>query len=305
MEKITTKNTGKYSHLCIVEREIILLGLTQGLKQFEIALLLNRSPSTISREINRNRSSIGKRLYRATWAQYQAEERKKQSHKTERIKQKKFRKFIVKWLKKGCSPEIVANMAKQENVRWKINYETIYQWIYSERHDLIPFLIKSHKNRRKRGFSKQKTSIKIPNRTMIDKRPDYINLRSYIGHWEIDTAVSRQSKAAIMVLVERRTRFVIIKKLSSKTALCMHNATVKSLINFPAKVRQSITYDNGTENTLHLLTNAKLKIESYFCKPYHSWEKGTVENRIGIIRQFFPKKTDWNNISQWDLNKVS
>jgi IS30 family transposase len=305
MDKITTKTAGKYSHLCIVERKIILLGLTQGLKQYEIALQLSRSPSTISREINRNRSSIGKRLYRVSWAQYQAEERKKQSHKRERINQKKLRRFIVKCLQNGYSPEIIANMAKQENARWKINYETIYQWIYSERHDLIPFLTKSHKNRRKRGFCKQKRSIKIPNRTMIDKRLSYINLRSCIGHWEIDTAVSRQSKAAIMVLVERRTRFVIIKKLSSKTALCMHNATLKSLINFPTKLRQSITYDNGTENALHQLTNTKLKTESYFCNPYHSWEKGTVENRIGIIRQFFPKKTDWNNISQWELNKVS
>jgi IS30 family transposase len=140
---------------------------------------------------------------------------------------------------------------------------------------------------------------------MIDKRPDYINLRSEIGHWEIDTAISRKSKAAIMVLVERRTRFVIIKKLLAKTAYCMHNATVKSLRNFPSRIRRSITYDNGTENTLHEYTNNVLGTESYFCNPYHSWEKGTVENVIGIIRRFYPKKTDWNNISQWDLNKVA
>ena len=105
---------------------------------------------------------------------------------------------------------------------------------------------------------------------MIEKRPDYINLRSYIGHWEIDTAVSRKSKAAIMVLVERKTRYVIIKKLAAKTAYCMHNATAKSLKGYPSKVRQSITYDNDTENSLHELTNKVLGIESYLCNPYHS-----------------------------------
>jgi IS30 family transposase len=215
------------------------------------------------------------------------------------------RRFIAKHLKTGYSPEIIAVLAHQKNERWKTNYETIYQWIYHDRHDLIPFLTKSHKKRRKRGGGKRKRLAKVPNRVMIEKRPDYVNLRSRVGHWEIDTAVSRQSKAAIMVLVERRSRLVIIRKLPAKTALAMHNATVNSLIKYPAKLRRSISYDNGTENALHELTNKKLKTKSYFCNPYHSWEKGTVENIIGIIRRFYPKKTDWNMVSQRDLNKVA
>ena len=305
MEKNTSKCANKYRHLSIEEREEIAIGLEKRLTQSEIALILQRSPSTISREINRNKSSIGKGRYRVGWAQFQATERKKQSHKRKRISQKKLRQFICKWLKAGYSSEIIAFKAAKENTRWKTNYETIYQWIYTERHDLIPFLTKSHKKRRKRGSGKQKRCPKVPNRTMIDKRPEYINLRSYIGHWEIDTAISRQSKAAIMVLVERQTRYVIIKKLEGKTAYCMHTATVKSLKNYPAKVRQSITYDNGTENSFHELTNKALGTRSYFCNPYHSWEKGSVENIIGIIRRFYPKKTDWKNVSQWDLNKVA
>ena len=140
---------------------------------------------------------------------------------------------------------------------------------------------------------------------MIEKRPDCINLRLRIGDWEIDTVISRKSKAAIMVLVERCTRYVIIKKLSAKTAYFTHNAAVKSLRDYPKKVRRSFTYDNGTENTLHEYTNKVLGTKSYFCNPYHSWEKGTVENVIGIIRRFYPKKTDWKHISQWDLNKVA
>jgi len=304
MKKNTSKDTNKYSHLSLEEREEIAIGLEKGLKQYEIAGILKRNPSTISREINRNTSIVKKEGYRAIRAQLKSDYRKIQSHKRQRIPNKKLRRYIYRHIRKGYSPEIIAVIAARKNERWKTNYETIYQWIYKDRKDLIPFLIKSHKKRRKRSSGNQKRG-KIPNRVMIDKRPDYINLRSKIGHWEIDTAISRQSKAAIMVLVERRTRYVIIKKLQTKTAIAMHYATVKSFKTLPSKVRGSITYDNGLENMLHERTNKVLGMKSYFCNPYHSWEKGTVENLIGIIRRFYPKKTDWNNITQWDLNKVA
>ena len=185
MEKNTSKGDGKYSHLSLSEREEIAISLEMGLTQREIAWKLQRSPSTISREIKRNKSSIGTGKYRVSWAQFQTDERKKQSHKRKRIPQKSLRRFIAKLLQKGYSPEIIAAKAMEKNIRWKTNYETIYQWIYNERRDLIPFLTRSHKKRRQRGSGKQKRCPKVPNRTMIDKRPDYINLRSYIGHWEI------------------------------------------------------------------------------------------------------------------------
>jgi len=305
MKKSTSKEAKKYSHLSLAEREEIAICLENGKKQNEIALLLGRNPGTISREIKRNNPSINNVRYRANRAQIKSVERKIQSHKRQRMPNKKLRRFICKHLQKGYSPEIIAVLAIRENAKWKTNYETIYQWIYSDRHDLIPYLTRSHKKRRKRGSGKQKRCPKVPNRTMIEKRPEYINLRSKIGHWEIDTVVSRQSKAAIMVLAERRARLVIVKKLLAKTAYNMHNATVKSLKNYPQKLRRSITYDNGTENALHEITNKVLNSKSYFCNPYHSWEKGTVENIIGIIRRFYPKKTDWKKITQWDLNKVA
>ena len=305
MIKNTSKNTKTYRHLSLSEREEIAIGLEKKLKQYEIAIVLKRSPSTISREIKRNTSIVKKLGYRANRAQLKADYRNIQSHKRQRIPNKKLRRLICKLLRKGYSPEIIAVIAAKKNERWKTNYETIYQWIYKDRKDMIPFLTRSHNKRRKRACGKQKRCSKIPNRIMIEKRPDYINLRSRIGHWEIDTAISRESKAAIMVLAERCTRYVIIKKLQAKTALAMHNTTVNSLKTLPPKARKSITYDNGLENVLHERTNKVLGTKSYFCNPYHSWEKGTVEHLIGIIRRFYPKKTDWKNITQWDLNKVS
>jgi IS30 family transposase len=295
----------KYSHLNLEEREEIAIYLEKGFKQCQIALKLARNPSTISREIKRNSPEKNIVRYRANRAQLKADERKKQNHIRQRIPKKNLRRFICKKIKIGYSPEIIVVLAKRKNSRWKINHETIYQWIYIDRQDLIPFLTRSHIKRRKSGSGKQKRCSKVPNRTMIDKRPEYINLRKGIGDWETDTIISRQSKAAVMILVNRFSRWTILKKLDQKTALLMHKAQVKSLGDLPPQLRNSITYDNGTENALHDLTNEVLGMESFFCNPYHSWEKGTVENLIGIVRRFYPKKTDWKNVTQWDLNKVA
>ena len=304
MKKNTAETEKKYSHLSLAEREEIAIGLENGLKQCEIAKLLNRNPGTISREIRRNNPSTNQVRYRANRAQLRSDIRKKEKAKRQRIPNKRLKRFIIKNLKKGYSPEIIVFLAKKKNDRWNINHETIYQWIYYDRKDLIPFLTQSRKKRRKRGSAKQKRCPKVPNRIMIEHRPNYIQLRSRIGDWETDTIVSRQSKAAVMVLANRKARFLILKKLDGKTAFSMHKAVVLSLEKFPVNVKNSITYDNGTENALHELTNKILGTKSYFCNPYHSWEKGTVENLIGIVRRFYPKKTNWNNVSQWDLNKV-
>jgi len=125
MKKNTSKSTCKYSHLNLTEREEIAISLEMGLKQCEIALKLQRSPSTISREIKRNKSSIGAGKYRVSWAEFQTRERKRLSHRRKRIPQKRLRRFISKWLKEGYSPEIIAAKAMEKNIRWKTNYETI------------------------------------------------------------------------------------------------------------------------------------------------------------------------------------
>jgi IS30 family transposase len=304
MKKITTKGEKKYSHLNLAEREEIAIYLEKGMKQYEIALILKRSPSTISREIRKNISCKYLKQYRANRAQRRADYRKLFKPKRQRIPNKRLKNFICKYLKKGYSPEIIAFMATEHNKRWKTNYESIYQWIYNDRQDLILFLTRSHKKRWKRCTLNKKRCQKIPNRIMINKRPDYINLRSHTGHWEADTVISRQSKAALMILVERCTKFTIIKKLPAKTAFFIHKAIVASRKDPHCNIR-SITYDNGTENAFHELTNKTLGCKSYFCNPYHSWEKGTVENIIGVLRRFYPKKTDWKYVTQCDLNKVA
>jgi IS30 family transposase len=204
----------------------------------------------------------------------------------------------------GWTPELIAGRIKHEGLHVTTNPESIYQWIYSDRRDLINHLPRSHRKRRKRGSAKYKHASKIPNRIPLENRSDLANSRQEPGHWEADTAVSRQSKAAIAVMVERTTRLVKIYKLPSKSALNMQNALIESLQSEPTHLRKSITYDNGTENTTHASVNQALGTLSFFCQPYHSWEKGSVEQSIGLVRRTYPKKTDWDLVSQHDLDII-
>lgn len=145
---------------------------------------------------------------------------------------------------------------------------------------------------------------RIKNRVSLALRPPEANDRCEVGHWESDSVVGADRKRALNVLVERKTRLTHITLLTAKTAEATQKAIVKRLKNYPNEMKQSITYDNGTENTLHTLINKKLATKSFFCEPYHSWEKGTVEQTNGLIRRIFPKGTDFNNVTSADINRV-
>ncbi len=253
-----------YRHLTLEEREEIAIGLASGSSKRAIARLLNRNPSTISRECSRNKPPLNRVRYRANCAHQRSCDHQKKSHHRERI--------------------------KQESLLPTTIYESIYQWIYSERRDLISLLPRAHRKRRKRGSAKYKHVSKIPNRVPIENRPLDTDSREEIGHWEADTSVSRQSKMAIAVVLERATRLVKIRLFSSKSAHNMTQALIDCLLPLPTHFRKSITYDNGSENTSHEATNAHLGTSSYFCTPYHSWEKGSIEQVIGLIRRTYPKK---------------
>lgn len=304
MVKNNTSNTISYTHLNVEEREEIAIGLEKKKSISKIAKEIGRSKSTVSREIKRNSPSQNCVRYRANRAQMRRDLRAKKSHQRMRLKCKEIIKYAEKKLHERWSPEQIAGRLLIDMPGYSTNYESIYQWIYSERRDLIAFLARGHRRRKKRGSAKYKHCNKIPNRVPIEERPDDVNLRVTAGHWETDTAVSRQSKDAVQITIERSTRFCKLKKLPSKTADNMHRALVRTLQKLPAFLRLSITYDNGTENARHEKTNTALGTKSYFCRAYHSWEKGSVENCIGLLRRYFPKKTDWSLISQKDLDKI-
>lgn len=303
--KITLKNN--YKHLSSEERDKIAILRAQGNSLNKIAKMINRNKSTISRELKRN-SSPTYDVYLPHKANQRAKSRKQLSGTRQRLKNPTVRTFVINKLELGWSPELIAGSLPLHYPKLTISHEAIYQYIYDKRirkqRDLTTYLVRAHKKRYNRGHSRKHRKSHIPNRISIEERPKHIEKRIQPGHWEADSMVSRQSKPAIAVMVERKSRFVLLEKLFRKTSLNFSSAIHSRLIDYPKHLRRTITYDNGSENVDHGLINKYLSTKSYFCNPYCSWEKGSVENSIGLVRRYLPKKTDFAKLSYQELTRI-
>lgn len=207
-------------------------------------------------------------------------------------------------LQAGWSPELIAGRLSGQARRARISHEAIYQWIYSEARELIATLARSHRRRLRRGYSRKHRKPHIPGRISIQQRPTHIATRRHVGHWEVDTAVSRKSTAALAVVAERKSRFVKVRRLPDRTAHSLRVTLNRSMARYPRRLRRSFTYDNGSENVEHQRVNRCLRSKSYFCQPMHSWEKGTVENRIGLIRRRYPKGTNFAELTAREIKQL-
>jgi len=294
----TTDTRRLYRVLSPTEREEIMIGLRQEKSIRSIAASIDRDPSVISREIHRNSTEDG--LYQSYWAQKRSERRHRSSRQRERIGDEVIRTYIRKKLKLGWSPEQIAGRIGLDLPDKAISHETIYQYIFKKEPSLTQFLVCGRKKRRKR-VNKRAKRVMITHRTGIEERPERANTRQELGHWEADTAVSRQSKEAIMVLQERKLGLTLIEKIARCAPAEMNEAIVKRLSAFPINWRKSITFDNGQENRYHTEIRNILGVATYFCNPYSSWEKGSVENAISLTRREWPKNTDYGLISQEEI----
>ena len=216
----------------------------------------------------------------------------------------KQRELVEKHIRLGWSPELIAGRLSIEYPEESISHEAIYQWIYQDATHLIAFLVRAHRRRKHRGYSRKHKKSHIPERISIRERPAAVLKRRQIGHWEADTISCRKSYQAVQVSVERKARYAKLAKLKAKTSRAMSVALIRRLCRYPAKMRRSITYDNGPENAEHMRTNKVLGTASYFCEPFRSYERGTVENTIGLVRRFIPKKTNLAKVSQDHLTKI-
>lgn len=297
-------NNTKYCHISTEERDLFSIYLGQGKSDIEIAILTNRHRTTIWREKTRNKPKINEVRYLSHRADAKAKERWKTSHKRLRLADKRLRAHVETKIRKGYSPEQTAARIVLKKPELVTNYESIYQYIYNDARHLIPFLRKQHRKRRNRGSGKNKRSIKVPNRVMIDKRPRSVETKRTFGHWEGDTMISRQSKAALMIIYERKAMMIRLQKMEAKTAEQMRKKVIKSLCRMPGKFVKTITLDNGTENAEHEHIAKVLDADIYFCNPYHSWEKGGIENSIGLIREYLPKKTDIAKLSNKRIKQI-
>jgi len=291
-------------HLTKEDRDRIGVMRSEGQSLGYIAKRLNRHVSTLSRELRRNGAPVNTGYYLPHKAHERAVARNTESHQRPRLKEPRIRRYIRSRIEAGLSPELAAGRWSRLHPEQSISHEAVYAWIYKEATDLIPLLLRHHKRRRRKGEGKKHKTSHIPGRIPIEERPKDVLKRKEAGHWETDTAVSRQSLAAIQMTVERKTRLSRLTKLRRKNAYEMNAALTRRLSRVPKKFRKTLTYDNGSENTAHEATNKALGTKSYFCTPYHSWEKGSVENRIGFVRRFLPKKTDFATVSGKRLRAI-
>jgi transposase, IS30 family len=295
-----------YTRLNKEERIKIQTLLKIGMTVRQIAKELERSPSSISREVKR-----GIHLPGDGYTAEQAERvsfiyRRVRRPDTKLITNKKLRGFVILKLTEGWSPEQISFRIKElfpKDNRMRISYESIYKYIYEEDRVLIRYL--PYKKPKRCGGKRRHIYMgKIPDRVSIDERPEEVWMRIMIGHWEGDLIVGKGQKSVIGTLVERATRFTIIVKLESRKSEHVIERFAEELKNYPSKILKTLTYDNGVEMTAHKEFTRRTQMAVYFAHPYSSWERGTNENTNGLIRRIFPKKTDFSKITEKELKEV-
>jgi IS30 family transposase len=287
------------------ERESIFLFLEQGFSYRKISEKIGRNHSVVLREINRNKGPSGK--YQPFSAHNQAKERKIAANKLNPCKNPLILRYVEEKLKEEWSPQQISGRIKIDLPGHSICHETIYGYIYAKEnnHLMLWTGLRRCKPRRMTYYGRKPQKEVIPNRIFIDKRPQYIKRRRDIGHWESDNMLGKKEPCGVSVTAERRSRFLVLGKLNKLTSEAKKDSLVASLGKLPPWMRKSITFDNGTENAKHELIKDKIKVNTYFCHPYHPYEKGTVENTIGLIRQYLPKKESLADITQKELNIVA
>ena len=290
-----------YHHLTPDERDRLAQLRSQGFGVRAIARQLHRDPGTISRELARNCPPIDRGIYRPHRAQARADECWHSVGRRRRMRRAWVRWYVARQVVRGWSPELIAGRLARLRPAWAVSHEAIYQWIYADAQQLIWRLPRRHRKRQRRGYTRKNGKSHIPGRVPIGRRPRVANARRRLGDWEADTMVSRQGKAALQIVVDRKSRYTVLNRLPARTAKAMRAALNRSLVRLPRAVRHTITYDNGLENAGHQRVNKLLGTRSYFCTPYTSQERGTVENTAGLVRRFFPKKTEFGTL---ELKKV-
>jgi IS30 family transposase len=278
-----------YTHLTREERYQIYALKKAGHTQSEIANVLERSPSTISRELSRN---CGGRGYRPKQAHRLAGVRRAMNART--IDEATWR-FAQARLREDWSPDQISKHAA-------ISIETVYQRVYADKREggTLWKHLRCQKQRRKR-YGKHDRRGTIPNRLSIEQRPAVVEERSRIGDWEADTVIGKNHKQAIVSLVERKSGFALIHKVERRTADAVSRAMTRLLKPYQRQVH-TITSDNGKEFAGHEKIARALRADFYFAHPYASWERGTNENTNGLIRQYFPKGRDFTTITQQEID---
>ena len=287
-----------YRQLTLEKRYHISALQKAGLNQKEIAKRLSVDPSTISRELRRNRDVT--RGYTPELAQIRSSKKHKDKKKRNSIKTR-VEKYIRGKLKLDWSPEQIAGRMKID-IGITIVHETIYRFIYANKANggrLYKLLRHKNKKYHKRS-NDYKARGTLIDRVMIDKRPRIVEKKSRIGDLEIDTVIGKNHVGALVTVVDRKSKFALIKNVPSRQAEIVTKALIEMITPIKA-ITHTITSDNGKEFAYHKEVSAALDIDFYFANPYHSWERGLNEHTNGLIRQYLPKKSEFIDVSKDEI----
>lgn len=294
----------KYQHFRAEEREEIFLGLAYKESIRNIAKRLGRSPSSVSREVKRNLPPERHR-YAPRLAEERALKKRSCRGRVLHLKNNHIRAYVAGHLKRRWSPEQIAGRIREDIGEW-ISHEAIYQYIYAAIHwsgyvkpgreDLRPYLRRRRKRRIPHG-ARRCQRVKSCG-VSIDERPVVVEERTRLGDWEGDTMESKDHKPGINTTVERVSGYVMITKLKDKTSAATTEAIAKRFADLPLSLKQTLTLDNGPEMSDWQTIEANTGLRCYATHPYSFWERGTNENTNGLIRDYFPKKTDFTIIQE-------
>lgn len=296
----------KYQQLTSEERVILSTLKLQGLSIRKIAKYLGRHHSTLYRELARNRCYKIDGAYRPSKAQRRAIARRKTSRRNRHYSHDDF-SYVRKLLNKKWSPEqIVGHIRRFALLERPMSHETIYQYIWRDKAEggsLWLNLRQSSKCRRKR-YKAYDSRGRLANKRHITERPSTVEGRKYKGHWEIDTVHGRGATDCIVTLLERKTGYVMIGKLTDKSTASLNKKTIKLISRDPLSFK-TITADNGTEFHQYMKIEKVCNVKFYFANPFHSWERGSNENINGLIRQYLPKTQSMASLTQQQCDAVA
>ena len=292
----------QYSHLTAEKREKLCKLRLEGESMRGCARALGVNAGTISRELKRNTANVAWDVYLPDRAENLYRNRRKRCKPHEKMGRPEFRRDVIKLIQKGWSPETIGGRLKKEG-KESISHETLYSFIYEseigKRDKLSEYLPRGKKRRTKQKGRASKTA-RLEGRVFIEARSTAANERTEFGHFETDTMLCLG--IGVNVIAERMTRKVFITLLPERDAAA---TTAAILTQLSSESVLSITADNGPENAEHKKIARVLSSEFFFCHPYHSWEKGTVENRNGVIRRYLPRSTNLREWSQEELDEIA
>lgn len=300
----------KYERLSLIEREEISRYIASGHSLRKIASRLHRAPSSMSREINR--SVVDRKYYRAIFAQQHSNKIRHKLRKNRKLDNNIIlREIVLSYLAKNWSPEQIAKrliILYPSNMDMRVSHETIYSYLYvlprgELKREITSCLRRHHKHRYHKKKNHQNNDA-IQNYLSIEERPKEVADRIIPGHWEGDLIIGRRCASAIGTLVERTTRMTFLVKLKNQDSMTIRKAFIEEFRQLPKGLKRTLTYDQGREMAQHRLFTKETDISVYFAHPHSPWERGTNENTNGLIRQYFPKGTDFSKISEKRLKEV-